>query len=119
MFGKKTAIQERRRFVRLDASVEIFYSLEANQDAVSCLSKNISAGGICLIVYEPLNAGDTLSLRIYLPDDKPFVVARGKVAWIKTFKIAGEKERYDAGLEFTEINQGDRKRIDNYVFSLK
>lgn len=121
MFGNKKKTQEKRKFVRLNVSVEVFYAvvLGASTEAQKTLTKNVSAGGICLIVHEQLKIGDLLNLSIYLPDDKPFIVAQGQVVWVKEFKLAGERSRYDTGVEFTEINEADRKRVDKYVFSLR
>jgi len=120
MSEKETKIQERRKFVRLNASVEVYYTLvgEESEKQEQTVTKDISAGGICLIVYEPIKIGNILSLRIYLPDNEPFILTKGKVVWTKSFNIAGEKERYDVGIEFVSIGEADRKRVDKYVFSL-
>ena len=68
----------------------------------------------------PLKRGDILKLEIVLPEDSPTINAVGKVVWLKPFHIATEeKTRYDVGVEFTEINEAERRRINKYVFSVK
>jgi len=120
MSEKDTAIQDRRKFVRLNAGVEINYTVLGNesQQKEQTATKNISAGGICLIAYEQLRTGDVLSLSFSLSDSQPPVVINGKVVWTKSFKVASEKECYDVGVEFTDVGDADRKRIDKYIFSL-
>lgn len=115
-------VDERRRFIRLNLNVEINYSLIAPPPPAKQkgTTKNIGAGGICLLSEKELKIGDTVKIEIHLPDDPPDISATGKVAWVKIFAIANDKNRrYDAGVEFTQIDQGDRRRIEKYIFSLR
>lgn len=112
---------ERRRFIRLNINAEIKYSI-IPQEALQYHSKtkDIGAGGICLLADTLLKTGDMLTLEISLPEDPPNIHAVGRVVWVKSFSIADEKNvRYDAGVEFTEITDPERKKINKYVFSLK
>jgi len=112
---------ERRKFPRLSVAVDIQY--KALPEAIAYgtgATANISAVGICLILYEELKPGSVLELNIYLPDDQPIIKGKGRIVWIKPFNVArDQKERFDAGVEFIDINESDRKRINNYVFSFK
>lgn len=115
-----SAEQEKRKFVRLNALVDVVYakSPAAVKEEIS-LTKNISKGGICLIVYEELKENDLLNLRIFLPDDKVAINAVGRVVWIKEFIIGDnpESKRFDVGIEFVKINEDDLIRVNKYVFS--
>ena len=65
---------ERRRFPRLDASVGIEYSILGKAPLKeTAFTKNISAGGICLIVYEKIEVNTILSLRINLCDNSDII----------------------------------------------
>lgn len=112
---------EKRKFLRLNVGCEVSHKALSADSASSDKSqtKNISAGGLCLIVDEKLNPGTILELDFVLPDKKNTIKAKSRVAWIKPFKIGSETEHYDCGVEFTQINPVDRKRIDQYVFSYK
>lgn len=112
---------ERRRFPRLSVAVDIQYRIIPDAIAYETgATANISAGGICLIIYEALNVGSVLELNIYLPDGQPIIKAKGRIVWIRPFNVAKDKkERFDSGIEFLDINESDKKRIDNYVFSFK
>jgi c-di-GMP-binding flagellar brake protein YcgR len=112
--------EERRRFVRLNILADVIYKkvTPANREKLS-LTKNISKGGICLIVYEELKEEDILELEIYLPEDKNPILAKGRIVWIKEFIVGdlSKGKRYDTGIEFIEANDEDLNKIDKYVFA--
>ncbi len=113
--------QEGRRFVRLNALVDVVYKKLSFLEEELSLTKNISKGGICLIAYEELKESDILDLEIYLPEDKIPINATGRVVWVKEFIIGSpiKGKRFDAGIEFMEIKEEDLNRIDRYVFTFK
>lgn len=113
--------EERRKYARLNALVDVAYNKHPHrpeEESLLRLSKNISKGGICLIVYDQLKKDDLLDLRIFLPDAFNPVEAVGQVVWAAEFVI-GDKigKRFDVGIEFVKISDADRDRIDQYVFS--
>lgn len=90
-----------------------------SQSCRSDITKNISEGGICLIVYDKVDIGHTLRLKIELPTKK-VVESKGKVVWVKEFEIIGKsnEKRYDIGVEFSEVNPQDRDEMKNFILSL-
>jgi c-di-GMP-binding flagellar brake protein YcgR len=114
-------MEEKRRYVRLDASVEVTWQKIADSSQQASpeddITRNISEGGICLIVYEQISVGDVLDLVIELPTQK-IIHSRGAVRWAKEFEIVGERaiRRYDIGLEFVNISDQDRQEIKKFVF---
>jgi len=111
--------QERRKFVRLNINVEINYSIIPHEEQQETGTKNISAGGICMVSDKPLSIGDTLQLEIKLPEDPPSIQVKGKAVWVKQFIATEKHESFDIGVEFINISEENRKRINKYVFSLK
>jgi c-di-GMP-binding flagellar brake protein YcgR len=111
---------ERRRYPRLDASVAIEYSIIGRAPLKeTAFTKNIGAGGICLIVYEKIEVNTILSLKINLCDNSDIIEIKGNVVWLSEFSLdPDKKKRWDIGIEFTEINEEDRKRISKYLFRL-
>ncbi|MFH0877020.1 MAG: PilZ domain-containing protein [Candidatus Omnitrophota bacterium] len=115
-------MQEKRQFVRLDVNVKVNWEKivgEAPEPSEKeNVSRNISEGGICLIVYEQLGVGEKIKLDIELPSQKK-IAATGRIAWINEFAIGQVQEkRYDAGIEFLEISPQDREEIKKFVFTL-
>jgi len=58
-------INERRRYPRLNAAVDIQYRIIPEAiDYEAGATANISVGGICLILYDALSVGAVLELNI-------------------------------------------------------
>ena len=112
-------MDEKRRFPRLNYNVEVEWkkvdrskggTLEAN------VTKNISEGGICLMVDDSVRPQDMLELKIMLPTQATISV-KGAVRWVESFGIAGEKSqpRHEAGIEFVEIDDQDREKMKKFT----
>ncbi|MGE5279896.1 MAG: PilZ domain-containing protein [Deltaproteobacteria bacterium] len=111
-------MEEKRRFPRLGIAVDVQWERApeaGNPD--SNVTKDISAGGICLIVYEEVSVGDLLNLRFTLPTGRT-VQALGRVVWVAPFEFSSDRERprRDAGIEFVHIEEEDRQEIAKFVF---
>lgn len=113
--------EERRKFVRLNINVSVNCSLLDGKDIRhTATTKDIGAGGIRVFVDSQVKRGDVLKLEFLLPELPPQVFATGRVVWVRPFSIEGDKTtRFDAGIEFLDIDPKDRERINKYVFSLK
>ncbi len=113
---------ESRRFPRLDIPVDIEYGIfkkESSQEG-KAVTKNISAGGICLIVYEKIEIDTILDIRSNLKDINYIIKARGKVVWNSYFTTMSDNiAHYDLGIEFVEIKDEDRQKLSQYVLNLK
>ena len=112
---------ERRQYPRLNTAVDVVYVVEkGRREDDEVISKNISAGGICLILYENVAIDTLLSLEINLPSKTATIKAIGRVRWVKEFAFDSDEQlRYDAGIEFTKINEANRNKIAQYVFSVR
>ena len=114
-------MDERRRYVRLDTRLKITYTvLKKGKDVpISSETKDISGGGIRIFLTNSLPVQTVLKMSILLPEDPPPIVCTGKVVWVEEFSVlqdeSKEKNRYEAGISFTEINPKDRDRIIKYV----
>lgn len=116
-------MENRRKFPRLAVDVDVCWQKvegrESADNPSKDITKNISEGGICLMVYEPLVKGETISLEFTLPTGKR-INATGRVAWTSTFEVISEKaeaSRCDAGIEFIDISKEDKLEIQKFVFS--
>ncbi|MDD5730375.1 MAG: PilZ domain-containing protein [Candidatus Omnitrophica bacterium] len=109
--------EDRRKFARLNILVDVTYQKRdsAKQEMLT-VTRNISKGGICFVGYEQLKENDIIDLNIYLPGKKEAIKAAGRVTWVKEFTIGdASKKRYDAGVEFTEINDKSLSELDKYM----
>jgi Tfp pilus assembly protein PilZ len=74
---------------------------------------NISAGGMCVLMADPLREGSKPTLSFTLPEDPNPVVCQARIAWCRPSKI--DPELYEVGLTYTDITEEDRRRITDFV----
>jgi len=74
---------------------------------------NISAGGMCVLMADPMREGTTPTLSFTLPDDPQPVLCKGRITWCRTSRI--DPELYEVGLAFLEIGDEDRRRVMEFV----
>ena len=116
---KENYFEERRKFPRLNLAVDIEYSVLQKEPflKVEVQSKNLSSGGICLIVYEKVKVGDNLALVINLPEGERPIQVKGIVRWIGEFILSADKKNsWDVGVEFEGISEAEREKLSQYVF---
>ena len=111
--------RERRRFPRLALNAEVEYAVSEQEEAelFTTESRNISAVGVCIIVFERLEQGAILDLKFPLPQLNKFIITKGRVAWIRELTIRNKKVGmvYEAGIEFINIKDTDRGELEKYI----
>lgn len=111
-------MQERRQFVRIKAKVYVGYkAIDIPQIEGHCWSRDISAGGIGLIMKEPLDFGTMLELRIGLHDKLKPLITKAKIFWqVENPQLGEDREKcYRTGLIFTILSEEDRNRLENFI----
>ena len=112
---------ERRLFPRLNANIKVDYFIMGIMPVVDeGSSKDISAGGICIVVDDNFKTDSLVFLTVHLPDGENPVKVRGHV--VRSTEVASaeaQKKRYEAGIAFIKINPDDQERIAKYVTEAK
>jgi hypothetical protein len=85
---------DRRRNDRLDQAEGIF-----SPRSGILKGRNISLGGICLLMEKELHRGEVIDVTFHLPVTSAEFLARAKVIWQEP-----SKEGYLTGFEFVEIH---------------
>src|SRR5258708_14516755 len=109
--AKLTAIPVRRT-LRTITKIEV--SLEKNGRFVLGRSMNISASGMLVEVDKLLPGEGAVRLHFYLPGDPKPMQLRAEVL---RADFSGGTPRY--GVKFSELNEGERERIERYVTRLR
>jgi c-di-GMP-binding flagellar brake protein YcgR len=106
--------KERRGFVRANVPCKIIVFLPQRHE-IDSHTENIGAGGVKVVIEEKLEISSIVELRIYL--EREPIVCKGRVVWVldKVTSSAEQKAVYDTGIEFYEIKEEDRMRINNFV----
>lgn len=111
--------RDRRKFPRLKTELLVRYKiLEVQEKQVDAKTKDISGGGVCLVAREKINPGSFLMLEIRFPKSDNAVIAYGRVVWSGESSLGlspGGHMRFDNGIEFTQISDIDRKRIEEHI----
>lgn len=107
---------ERRGNVRLVSKLEVQERDPRRARVPLYVSGNISAGGMFLITQDPYPPGTTFRISFGLPPHEKTVEATGRVVWSRPQKENPERQP-GMGIEFLEIDEQDRERIREFVYS--
>lgn len=123
---------QRRNYVRITINAAVLFSVieekketekkeqtEENPPKIEkAVSLNLSGGGLYFISLKNMELGSKLKTTIVLPNSTQL---KDIVAEIKRKESIGEKgkEKYNYGVEFTEINEKTRDYIITYLFDLQ
>lgn len=110
----------RRKYPRVD--VEIQTTVGGGEEPINLRTqtRDVSAGGICVILDTFLEAPTPVSIVLELPDRQPPLDTVGRVAWcVRERKLIGGKRHptYDTGISFTDLNTEQRERLIRFAHS--
>lgn len=110
----KEDFPERRQFVRVNMTMSVQYRgiRQASDSIINTISRDISTGGIRLLVNEFISVFTRLVLEIAVPSTPKPVKAVSKVAWIQKRPYG---EQYEVGVEFMDMPEEDRRDIFDFV----
>lgn len=104
----------RRRFSRFRFNASVLYQCKGDNHSEYSLSRNVSEGGLCLDMGRFVPKGSELKLEFLLKRYVEPIKAVAKVTWIKKLPYA---ERYEAGLEFSDIDQSHKINLGQFLNS--
>ena len=111
--------EERRQTFRINTSLIVKYSVEKKYHIrLNGRIKDLSSGGMQLLVNEKLFEGMLLLLEFELPESKSAICAEGKVIWKKgNFSERDEAGRrtFQTGIQFVNIKPDDKNRLIAYI----
>lgn len=112
--GEATRTQ-RRDHARTDASLNV--DVEIGDAPVRCVTKDVSGGGVSLLVREVLQVieGQEFAIVINVPDGRLPIRARCQAKFVREV-LRGS--RWLIGSQFVDITEDDRQRLVRFVFRL-
>jgi type IV pilus assembly protein PilZ len=112
--GDVRTVVERRRSHRAPVVVRIEY---ATVDALfSDFTRNINEGGVFIETDCPAELDSVVHLRFRLPGTREALKVTGRVAWIAP---AEDGSPQGMGIEFENLTDQDRERINGIVMRLR
>lgn len=103
---------ERRRFLRFETALNALCEIITDRFKASSKVRNISKEGALITIDKRLDEGTEIALSMDVPGDNIPIVASGKVAWQR-----GKDGLYDTGIKFTKINNLDKGRLLEYIYT--
>jgi type IV pilus assembly protein PilZ len=105
----RNQVEEKRKKARIPLRVKVEY--RSLGGFVSDWTDNISEGGLFILTENPLPVGSQVRLVFSLPGLPLMLDLRGRVRWV----TSPYGLRSGMGIEFTELGESVRGRIQDYV----
>lgn len=106
--------KEKRRFPRLESVNLVSYTqLDDEQNPMDmgiCKSLDLSVEGVTIETHKPLMVNSSLEMVIALGER--LIKSKGRV--VHSRKMG--RERYDVGVCFTEVDEGDKAVIESFFW---
>jgi len=108
---------ERRKYLRLRASIVEYVPIGKTSTKELTFTENIGGGGIRILASEALEVDTLLSLKIYLSSAQAPIEVKGRIVWVEpsSFLDKQGQKHYDVGIEFVEIDNKNRQAILKYT----
>lgn len=110
----KDDFPERRQQLRVNTAMSVQYRgiRQADDSVVSAISRDISTGGVSLLVNEFISVFTRLVLDIAVPSAPKPVRVVSKVAWIRKRPYG---EQYEVGAQFMDMSEEDKRGVFDFV----
>lgn len=107
--------KERRRFPR-ESIVVVEYVPQGREEAKKlCFPRNISMGGLSIIVNEDLQLNTVLNLTLYLPKTNTPVEISGTIRWKNDILHTPYKNHWILGIEFAGISEELQRKLSEEI----
>jgi hypothetical protein len=115
---KRIFFHEHRRFIRLSNAIQANCRLlDDNETTPISPTKDVSNGGIAILLEKPFKPQSLVELQIKLPDHDRLLTFDGFVVWSKKVTGPEKKERYLTGVSFAEAAREDNQVLKDYIAS--
>ena len=104
-------VLQERDFVRVSSARPVLVYMGANHEQIQSFTVDLSGGGLLLAGPDTLEIGERIEFRLTVSQDSPPVTGVGTVV-----RIDSKGRR---GVSFTEITEGDRRRLVRFIFDLQ
>ena len=107
----------RRKFPRVSFPCLVTVQSQEEKDSILTHTENLGIGGVCVVLKKALKMFSPVVLELDLLDGSEHIQCKGKVVW--SIRRKGDEEIkpffYDIGVEFTDIDKNDVKRIEETI----
>ena len=110
----KEDFPERRQQPRVNTTMSVQYRgiRQASDSVVNTISRDISAGGVRLLVDEFISVFTRLVLEIAVPSTPKPVRVVSKITWIRKRPYG---EQYEVGAQFMDMPEEDKRGLSDFM----
>ncbi len=106
----------KRKFPRVNLRCEVNIETQSHPSALATVTENLGIGGVCVLLDQSLERFTPCHLRLELGENAAPIECDGKIVWIvKTRPTKAHKNRYDTGIEFTNIEPDSAELIRKFI----
>jgi Tfp pilus assembly protein PilZ len=105
----------KRRFPRANYRCLLFIKGKSGEEKIKTYTENIGVGGICVILSKSIPIFDEVGLTLSLEDSALPITCKGKVVWRVKRELPTDKKAYDTGIEFIDLKEEDKSRIEHVI----
>jgi c-di-GMP-binding flagellar brake protein YcgR len=104
-----------RSYVRFDVNLDVHltFAHEDHQQPYVTITKDISAGGLGVMMASPPPAGTQMDIVLYLEEDNA-VEAQGEI--IRVIPPDEEHEKSSVAIRYVQMDEKDRVRVIRFIF---
>jgi len=105
----------RRKFPRV--SYPCLIKLANSEETLLTHTENLGIGGVCIVIKHNLKPFTEVNVEVDMLDTGDHIQCPGRVVWnVRRKAIEEDKPNfYDIGIEFVDLSEEDRERIDLVV----
>jgi c-di-GMP-binding flagellar brake protein YcgR len=106
----------KRKFARLHLTCEVAIQPVGTQKTLTASTEDVGMGGVSVMLSEPLERFDRCKISLELKDGEPPVQCTGRSVWvIPSQERKSAKKNFDTGLEFLDMDEFSRKRLQSFL----
>lgn len=106
----------KRKFPRLHLTCEVLIQALSKNKAFKATTEDIGLGGVSVMLEEPLERFDRCKISLELKDGEPPVQITGRSVWvIPSRDPRSTKKSFDTGIEFLDVDEFSRKRLQSFL----
>lgn len=110
---------QRREFFRFEVNLPVNYrviesvNMKSNHEYMETVTRDLSGGGLCMRLKEPVEINKYLECELNLPDKIKFI---GKVVRLTEYETLQGPYKYEIGVSFVRIDEAMREKVISYIF---
>lgn len=110
---------EKRADKRAEFNQEIKYKLIGDESTkvqveyITAKTKNISKGGLCIIMPHKINEGNVIRVEIPIDNNSKYIKAFCEVQWCKENSTGS----FDVGVSFIALREDDLEYLNKYILT--